>query len=783
MKSYFKFLSRNKLYTAIELFGLSVALGFVVLLVSYATMEYRVGTTQKLSKNIYAVGASDFYGMTLGTAPEFFPSIPDIRAWTRVAKDFYIKDLAVGEEKYPVETMAVDTNFLQLFDYEYVGASREHLFSSNQEVILSRSFARRIFGAESPIGRVVKADTLQLTVTGVIEDFDEDDVFQPVDMLMNINHLKGKLQWMDNFGNVIPFVLLDERVNVEQLRETLLDKYLAYWDFYTRDDEGDFIKGSSLTRLDRIYLNDAIKSYTSLRKGNHQQVVLLFLLAVVLLVSAVFNYINLTVAQAGKRAKEMATRRLLGESVTGVVGRYLRESLLFTTGCFLLGCLIAWLLRPLFNDMLQTSISLMPTWAMVGVAALLLLLLALVCGSLPAWVVTRFNPIDVVKGSLRLRSNMYFSKVFIVAQNVISAFFLAVALTMALQVYHLVTLPTGYRTDGLLEVQVHRLARNTNLYAQALQRIQALPQVEKVVQTSSYPGQCGFNGVHDAVGDMDNLTSWLCVCYMDTAAMNLLDIRIVEQYEEPLVGKVWVTREAQRYYGITREHRTIGGTPTKPEYEVCGVVEDYRANHAVSTPLDNSHNVISSTDTRQWYGGTLLVEVQGDRDEALTAVRSCCEDLSKERVGYVVDMGVKYLDDIQYEALLKERNMLHLVLAFMGISLLISALGLFAMSVYYSEQQRRQIALRKVMGATVRQAVWTLSRRFLLMSLVAVVIAMPLSYKAMSRYLSDFYYRIDFPWWVLPLAALFTLLVAFGSVISRTLQVAKRNPIESLKSE
>lgn len=780
MKSYFKFLSRNKLYTAIELFGLSVALGFVVLLVSYATMEYRVGATQRLSKNIYAVGAHDFYGMTLGTAPEFFPSIPDIKAWTRVAKDFYIKDLAVGEEKYPVEVMAVDTNFLQLFDYELVGASRERLFSSNQEVILSRSFARRLFGADSPIGRVVKADTLQLTVTGVVEDFDADDVFQPVDMLTNINHLKGKLQWMDNFGNVIPFVLLDDQTNVEQLRATLLDKYLAYWDFYTRDDEGGFIKGSTLTRLDHLYLNDAMKSYTSLRKGSHQQVVLLFLLAVVLLVSAVFNYINLTVAQAGKRAKEMATRRLLGESVAGVVGRYLRESALFTTGCFLMGCLIAWALRPLFNEMLQTSISLLPTWMTAVWAVVAVVLLSLVCGSLPALMVSRFNPIDVVRGSLRLRSNLYFSKVFIVAQNVISAFFLAVALTMALQVYHLVTLPTGYRTDGLLEVQVHRLARNADLFAQAVQRIQALPQVEKVVQTVSYPGQCGFNGSHDAD---ENLTSWLCICYMDTAAMNLLDIRIVEQYEEPLVGKVWVTREAQRYYGITREHRTIGGTPTKPEYEVCGVVEDYRANHAVSTPIDNAHNVISSIDTRQWYGGTLLVEVQGDRAEALAAVRRCCDEMSKERAGYVVDMGVKYLDDIQYEALLKERNMMHLVLTFMGISILISALGLFAMSVYYSEQQRRQIALRKVMGATVRQAVWTLSRRFLLMSLVAVVIALPLSYKAMERYLSDFYYRIDFPWWVLPLAALFTLWVAFCSVISRTLQVAKRNPIESLKRE
>ena len=781
MKSYFKFLSKNKLYTAIELFGLSVALGFVVLLVSYATMEYRVGATQRLSKNLYVVGSEDYYGMTLGTAPEFFPSFPDIQAWTRVAKDFYIKDLAVGEEKYQVSTMAVDTNFLQLFDYELEGASRERLFSSNQEVILSRSFARKLFGSESPIGRVVKADTLQLSVTGVIEDFDTDDIFPPVDMLINIDHMKGKIQWMDGFGNVIPFVLLDDHTDVEQLRERLLDKYVDYWEYFERSKkEGTFLAGSTLTRLDHLYLNDVMQSHQLLRKGSHQQVVLLFLLAVVLLISAVFNYINLTVAQAGKRAKEMATRRLLGESVAGVVGRYLRESALFTTGCFLMGCLIAWALRPLFNEMLQTSISLLPTWMTAVWAVVAVVLLSLVCGSLPALMVSRFNPIDVVRGSLRLRSNLYFSKVFIVIQNIFSAFFVAMAITMALQVHHLVTLPTGYRTEGILQVEAFWLGWKSEIFAQAQQRIQALPQVKKVVQVQNYPGQCGFNGSHDAEG---NLTSWLCTCYMDTAAMNLLDIRIVEQYEAPTLNKVWVTREAQRYYGITREHRTIGGTPTKPEREVCGVVEDYRANHAVATPIDNSHNVISSIEPRLGYGGLLLVEVQGDRAEAQAAVRRCCDEFSKERAGYVVDMGVKYLDDIQNEALLKDRNTLHLVLTFMGISILISALGLFAMSVYYSEQQRRQIALRKVMGARVRQAVWTLSRRFLLMSSVAVVIALPLAFKAMERYLSDFYYRIDFPWWVLPLAALFTLWVAFCSVISRTLQVARRNPIESLKRE
>ncbi|MDD6819576.1 MAG: ABC transporter permease, partial [Prevotella sp.] len=129
------------------------------------------------------------------------------------------------------------------------------------------------------------------------------------------------------------------------------------------------------------------------------------------------------------------------------------------------------------------------------------------------------------------------------------------------------------------------------------------------------------------------------------------------------------------------------------------------------------------------------------------------------------------------------RNAMSLVLTFMLVSILISALGMFAMSVYYGEQQRKQIALRKVMGATVTNAVWTLSRRFLIMSAVAIVIATPLSIKAMHHYLSDFNYQIPMPWCVLMAAALFNLAIAFLSIISRTLKVATSNPVESIKTE
>ena len=179
----------------------------------------------------------------------------------------------------------------------------------------------------------------------------------------------------------------------------------------------------------------------------------------------------------------------------------------------------------------------------------------------------------------------------------------------------------------------------------------------------------------------------------------------------------------------------------------------------------------------------MLIKTRGDPDKALAAVKNTCSMVTKEVRGMPLEMNCKYIDDILSDGLKTQRNTMSLVLTFMLVSILISALGMFAMSVYYGEQQRKQIALRKVMGATVANAVWTLSHRFLVMSSVAIVVAMPLSIKAMRHYLQDFTYQIPMPWWVLAAAALFTLVIAFLSIISRTLKVATSNPVESIKTE
>ncbi len=777
MRTYFKFLQRNKLYTIVEVIGLSAALGFVILLMTYARTEFSVGARQPNSKEIYAIGAGAHTGMTLGTAEEFFHSVPEIKSWTRVSH-YGAADIMVGEEYYSAKAATLDTNFLKLFDYRVTGCDRDRILAGPGDALLSESFARRVFGVEDPVGKTFKWRDRQYTVTGTIEDFGPYDEFAYYDIFVNTKILDNMLQRMDNFGTVQTFVTLSDGADPDAVADKLLDKYMEYWDkWWHRDNsDGGFLYGSSLTRLDRIYFCN-LDVYTPLRKGDRKVVEILLLVAVVLLVSAIFNYINLTVAQTGKRAKEMATRRLLGESGGQITLRYICEAFLFTAICFALGCLLAFALKGWFEGLLRTTVVIEADAATVASGLGLLLVVSLVSALLPAALIARFKPIDVVRGDFRLRSKMVFSKIFIVCQNVISTVLIAVSLTMLLQMRHMVNLPTGYQTEDLLDIRTWSLGYSNSAAQQALaERIGQLPQVEAVGRYASSPAACGSNGVHIEGEDM----SWLRLVQIDTTAFRLFGFKVLEQYSEPVYGSCWMTEETKLRYGVSPEKPYVGdGAANKCH----GIIADFRVNDALDEPMPDSHCAVMLRDCSEICFG-MVVKTTGDHKEAIEAVRRVWIGVAEEFLGVPKEPDdVEYFDVSMNDALTGTRNTMKLVMSFMLLAILISALGLLAMAVYYTGQQSHEIALRKIFGSGVNEAAMKLSRQFVIMTLAAVIVAVPICFWAINLYLSDFYNRIAFPWWAIPVAALLTFAISAASITAQTLKTARANPVETLRQQ
>ncbi len=777
--TYLRFLSRNKLYTFIEVFGLSVALGFVILLASYAKTEFSVGAKQPLSRQLYVIGAGNSFGMTLGTSEEFFPSVPEIKAWTRISYGG-TADVMVGDDYYQAAEISVDTNFFKFFDYRLTGCPKDNVLENEDEVILSESFAKKVFGNEDPIGRTLSVDKSKWTVVGVVEDFGPVDVFNHCDMFTSIKRAQRRFAWMDNFGNTIPIVRLDEGTDVEKVRDDLLKKYLGYWNFYKADNSDNaFLWGASVTRLDKVYFSD-LEEYSCIRTGDKKQVGLLFIVALVLLISAIFNYINLTVAQTGKRAKEMATRRLLGESSRNILARYIAESFAFTVGCFAVGCLLAYSFKPLFDRILNADIVLTPDLTTVLWVVLALVVISVISALLPALLVSQFKPIDVVKGEFRFKNKMIFGKVFIVLQTVFSTILIAMAITMSAQVSYLVNLPVGYETKDVIQVSSQDVGYRRGPQDALRNRLKALPQVVDAGLGITSPISCGANGLHD---ENNQIIGWMRMAQLDTTSLRILGIKVLEKYSEISSPKVLLTETSKRSLGVTAEHPYAGGSYTKGEYEICGIIPDFRANNALFEPMENERNSIRIIDENYDYAFIQLLKITGDRAEAMAAVKNVCREFAKETTGVPLEMYAYYLDEKLVDDLNGIKNTMLLVIFFMVMAILISALGLFAMSLYYTEQQSRQIAVRKVFGAEVSSAVWTLSKSFMIMSLVAVVLAVPFVVWGITNYLQAFYTKIAFPWWAIVLAALISLLISFISVLGQTYTAATENPVKTLGQE
>ena len=250
MKSYFVFLSRNKLYTAIQLFGLSVALGFVILLLSHVRTEFSVGKNQPLSKELYIAGGANTIGFRPTTAPELFSSVPQIKEWTRTG-DLVHAEFQIDDETFEAKSMYVDTNFFKFFDYELVGIDRQKVLTDEYDIIISESFARRHYPNEDPIGKKIKEGQFQTyTIVGVVEDFNEDDIFKPVDFLISMKQQEGVSYAITErtFGGILNFVTLADGATKEETEASLLNMYLKQYDFWGTyaTDEKPFY-GSKLT--------------------------------------------------------------------------------------------------------------------------------------------------------------------------------------------------------------------------------------------------------------------------------------------------------------------------------------------------------------------------------------------------------------------------------------------------------------------------------------------------------------------------------------------------------
>lgn len=765
MKSYLKFLSRNKLYTAIEAVGLAVSLAFVIIIGSYVWQQYAVTWENPDRERVYVPGTPGFPALTYGF-PNAIGDIPEIESVSRMCN--VVVHPVIRGENTEAESVGVEPEFFEICpQFRFVEGSADVLSAPNN-AILSASFARK-HGLS--VGEALDITGSSYVVGAILEDL-KGTVIKPYDIFLNAAVYKDEWQPFDNYGSTVTLI----KVRPETDRKELYDKLESVCkDVYSSIYGQAFFEHLELSRYDELFFKETEGFF---RHGDKATLSILMLVGLLLLLSAILNYINLSVALTGKRAKEMAVRQLSGASRAGIIWKYVAESIAFTAVCFAAGLLLAEAFCPAMNSLLNNpDIPIKIIWSPGYVFAyiVIILLVGVLCGIFPAMMSGRYNPVDVMKGGYRRRSKMVFSKVFIVLQNALAVILIALAITMEAQMHKTQERPMNCNIENIFFLKDFSDEDNAPLK----DALEALPCVRRIGRSSGVPGSINM-GQYSTTRDGQDILYKLI--RMDSTAFSMFGFEILEDFHVPQFNSVWFSDKSFTATGFDSDYHDISGTlngRTKGCEQVAGVFKSFPTNNANIGEED--YAIVSLMRSEDIPFAGWVIETTPDRKAAKAQIMEAYDNCIKGKQIY--GSLAFWVDENIAEAWKPARNNMRLVEIFMLLSIIIALLGLVAMSTYYADEKSRDIAVRKVFGGTVDTEGWRTIREYMVLVGIACVIGIPIAVYAAQEYLKDFIYRLEGYWWIFVVGVLLTVLIAFVSVIWQVLKAAKTNPAIELKKE
>ena len=773
MKSFWNFLKKNKLYGAINLVGLTVSMAFVLLLAVYVQRQLTTDSFQKNADRIYVIANEDNVTMGYWLDKHLKNNFPEIEKGCCVANVASADAFTIGGELVYGSTMAADSTFFEMFSYDLVEGNKADWRVSWDRCMVSREFANVHFGDKDPIGQVVTYNNgnYQLTVCGIYEDFGNSilkapDVLLRGEIMTKINSANN--EGMSNAGSGICFVMAYPDADLQARQGDILDWCEKnFWVYKSQYD-----KVRLIPLRDMYFLNEGIRyGSDTIQFGNRSFVNLLLAMCILLLAFAVLNYINMTTALTGFRAKEMATRRLVGADKRSIFLKVIAESTLICGISMLLAILLAEALSPAVSRMLEYQVSIFKAITPVNVLLVLgfIVILGILSGLVPALLIQQAQPIEIVRGTLRLKTKTVYSKVIIVVQNVVAVVMLVSALTIGLQIRHMVSADLGYNTKDILVVD--NAFGQTGQIRPLLDTWREEPCVEEVGQGDGIP----LGGTNNWTMEMPD-GHWVSFQQIqgDDKYFDILGLKVKQDNHQP--NKWWLNEYAFKQIGI-EETATEFQTAQNGTRSIGGIYYDFKIR-----PLEQDQSAAMiynrGENPDDDYPWVLLVKTTGDQAAAKKRVEAVAGEVFPGRL-----FEGQYIEEMIADGFKDESRVLKIVLIFTLLSVLVSALGLFAMSSYYMQQEIRSVSVKKVFGADYSGVLKELVLSFMKMVGIAFVIGVPIAWFIMNRWLSGYGHRIDLHWWIFALAGLAVAFIAAISVLYQSIKTARTNPAEALKKE
>lgn len=796
LKIAFRNLVRQKSYSLINIFGLTIGIAAFLMIMLYVQHELSYNSHIPNKDRLYRCvelqfpdGIDDQHVavtmVPLGeTLMENFPEITNfVRLWSLGEIPIGTRDGTILNQNFVSFT---DTTVFELFGVELIRGDEETALLEPRSIIFSEKTAKKFFGSvDSAMNQIVTLFGFEgFKVTGVMKNPPVNTHYR-YEVLISMSTAYDMFDWFGGWeSNMLDtYVQLSENADHRKLSKKFKPFLLEYREIPEEEQESFF--DLYLQPVDDIHLKSGHIKFQVMnyRQGSAQSVLIFIIIAVLIVVIACVNYINIAIARSMKQAREVGMRKVLGASRSSLMYRFLGESFLLTFISVAFSLLLVEIFLPFFNDILRVDLQmdLAGNWMLnIGLLALLVLI-SLISGAYPAFYLSRFRPIKVLKGSLSdndMKSG-WLSKGLVVFQFVVSIALIFSIMALYKQINFLMNKDLGYNPDNVYAVSLHNNNDPDDL-RQLKEKLLQKPKITGVAAASYYNGVAG-NQSTIQVNDSAETSIMMRFGYVDYDYFDLMKMNIVEgrnfdeSYAMDSLEAVIVNQAAVETLGWENPLE-MSFTPfydTLHSRKVIGVVEDYHY-YSLHSKIEPAVYIIYPEEFRQ-----MMVRVNGEmNNEASEYIEESWKEIFP---GRPFEMHV--VENLIQNSYRGEQRMMELFGYFAIISLIISSLGLYGLTTFIIQQKRKEIGIRKVLGSSSVQVILMLMIRFLKLVFIAGLIALPLAWYFMDDILAGFAYRTGISWYIYAIALLISLVIATLTILYHAARAANSNPVDAISYE
>lgn len=804
-RNYFKTLLRNmrkhKLHTAINVVGMAVAFTCTILLLLLVYFQFSFDSFHQNKDRLFQVyhyamgpqGEEMGGSMAYPAAPTFKGEGIGIEKATRYR--YAGRGVRYGDKELELQTRLVDTDFLSMFSFTVMAGNKVNPLADLGNVVLSKYAAEKIFGNEEAVGKSIRVNVngewKALVVSAVTKDFPKNSSLG-YDLLarteINGDYTNNKDRW-DNQNHTV-YVQLSPgatQKSVEAQLRNIAAKYntadTAFMKSkgYLADKNGD-LSSFRLLPLKEVHFNAAMIGGNAVSKSF---LYVLLLVALVIVLIACFNFINLNIGLAFTRTKEMGIRKCLGAGKRQVWLQVWGESFFTVLVSMLIGTLATIFIIQYFTKTTQMGVdaSLLYQPAVIGILFLLLFLVSFVASGYPSFIMGRLKTVEILKGKISLKKPGVFRNALIVVQFVIACVLIASTIVIYRQFQHLRHAPLGYTTASLISIPIHDQGAGKNIVSQMRTRLSSQTSIVSVTGTSVNlgVGKDGSTSKSTAGFDFNGRPITTNMMTADYDILKTLNVKPVEgrdftsSYVADSTNAVIVTESMAKQLS---DKNVIGlqfySDSSEPKWNVIGVIPDFHlySMHEKSEPL----TISMATNGQLSY---LLIRVATQNPRATM-------DLVKS-VYAQLEPGVAFKGtfvDENIERWYESEQMLSRMFSIAAlVAIVLSCMGLFGIAFIVIRQRVKEIGVRKVLGASVGSVAVLVTKEFIKPVLLAIVIALPVAWWATGKWLQGFEYRIPVQWTIFFAAAFIAVFIAVATVSVQAVKAAVANPVKSLRTE